>query len=392
MSEQVLFEREWDETATEWLLCAEPDEHYRLALVIKRTYAIAPDGQCTFAEEQEPLEPGFPRYEELEPPQLSPTRWDSDLIAFKQATDVVIQGHAYAYGKRATVDAELSFGSTSRTVRVHGERRCELHNNRPVFTPAEPFEQMPIRYDRAYGGFDATALEREGDLVAEAIGPIEPDWGLGTSTRFHYPRNRTGAGYLIEATPEALESFVVPNLEFPFDPVTPERLAIGESRRWLSGPLPASFDWSDPGSFPRIAYLGEVPEYVADPETFSEVAQGWAPRDLLRLPSIAQLGRHPGFLQGASPGLAVGEVAPDETFLLRNLFPDRRERRVELPGWRPTVKIRLTATDHRETETRLNAVVIQPDHERVILVWSARCEVNRPYMPQELGDMAWDIT
>ena len=79
----VLFERELDPAATEFLICAQPDE-YRLALVIKRTYTILPDGRCALADEQEPLEDSFPLYEELEPPLIAPMSWDSDLLAFKE--------------------------------------------------------------------------------------------------------------------------------------------------------------------------------------------------------------------------------------------------------------------------------------------------------------------
>ena len=49
---------------------------------------------------------------------MSPPCWDSDVFAFKNATDVVVQGHAYAYGSRASVDAQLEVGNVARTVRV----------------------------------------------------------------------------------------------------------------------------------------------------------------------------------------------------------------------------------------------------------------------------------
>jgi len=386
------FRLECDPKATQHIICAQPDDGYALAVVLKQTLAIRSDGSCVPADEQEPLELDFPRYEDLEPPAIAPTCWDSDMIAFKEATDVVLQGHAYSYGKRATVDADLSFGKISRTVRVHGDRPCSWSGNGPRFGPPEPFERIPLRYDRAYGGCDLTALARLGDGIAETFGPNEPAWGLDTCTHFHYPRNRSGTGFLVEASPESIEGMRVPNLEFPDDPVTPERLAVGHWRDWMPAPLPAAFDWYDPGWFPRIAYLGEAPLHRDNPGRVREIDRGWAPADLLRLPSITRAAHHAGFLQGASPGLAVRDFKPNTTFRLTNLSPGQPERVVKLPGKTPTVKLQLTASDRKKMKAHCNAVVLRPDDDRIILVWSARCKVDRPYFPQELAEMSWVVS
>ncbi len=377
--------------ATEKLVCARPDADFQIALVVKRTYRITPEEKCVLADEQVPIEPKTASYEDgVPPPKVSPPRWDSDLLAFKAATDVVVQGHAYGYGPRQAVEAELRVGKIARTVRVHGERACEWSSGRLRFTPAVPFEKVPLRYDRAYGGFDAAAFERNGDFVATTLGPMEPKWNLMANTLFHYPRNPAGTGYRMSIDVEDPACLQVPQLEFPFDPVTPERLAVGVPRGWISAPLPAGFDWYDPGWFPRIGYLGHHPEHDPSLREVVEVAQGWFPRDLVAR-TRKKLGWNAGFLQGASPGLAVEKLPADAHLLLRNLFPRHPERRIRLPGAVPKVVIQFAAGQKKSTETRLNAVVVQPDRDRVILVWSARCKLQRPLAPAEIENATWKV-
>ena len=38
------------------MVCGQPGEEYQLALIVKRTYRILPDGTCALAEEQEAVE------------------------------------------------------------------------------------------------------------------------------------------------------------------------------------------------------------------------------------------------------------------------------------------------------------------------------------------------
>jgi hypothetical protein len=111
-------------------------------------------------------------------------------------------------------------------------------------------------------------------------------------------------------------------------------------------------------------------EVVADPKTAFE---RWGGR----------------FFQGASPGLSIGNLQSDAEIRLRHLFPERPEQRLRLPGMAPKVTIEISATDRRRTQTFLNAVVVLPDQQRVVLVWSARAEVSRPYIAPQLANMRW---
>jgi hypothetical protein len=381
-----------EHAANAQLVSGQPYKDYELALVMKLTFRITENGQCVPAEQQLPLIDDFPVYEELEAPHVSPPCWDSDLMAFKAGTDVVVQGHAYSYSEHATtVDTELKLPGVSRVVRVHGSRRVEWQGKKPVFTPAEPFEQMPLRYDRAYGGCDVINQPKVSDILLHQVKEASPGWRLDTFSDHHYPRNPAGRGFLMKLTREASADLELPNLEFPFDPITPERLAIGEPMSWMNAPLPAAYDWIDPSWFPRIAYLGLTPEYYLPEEGVKEIGLGWAAPDLMKLRTVRHGGFHPTFQHAASPGLVRRRLQPATQMELRNLFPKQARRRIQLTGKVPHVEIRRSESERLSTNSYLSAVVIRPDLDQVIEIWSARAKVLRPYWPSELEEMTWKI-
>jgi hypothetical protein len=195
----------------------------------------------------------------------------------------------------------------------------------------------------------------------------------------------------MDADRESIEAVCVPNLEFPFDPIIPERLAVGGPGTWLRGPLPAAYDWFHPAWFPRLAYIGRVPEHGPFSGEVPEATRGWVPREIMKLSGGQMLFLDPRFQQGASPGLAIPNLPLDAEFVLKNLFPSHPERRVRLPGVLPRVLISLKPSDQRTARTQLNAVIIQPDTERVILVFAAVCEVARKYGNHEMAAMKWSI-
>jgi hypothetical protein len=376
---------------TERLVCAEPDGTSWIALVIKRTYSIRSDGRCVLSDEQVPIDDGSTDYEDVEAPRVSAPRWDSDLLAFKEATDVVIQGQAYCYGQRVSTVAEVHSKKISRIVRVFGERQFEWTNGNARITPPRSFESMPLRYKLAYGGCDTAALKAHGDPALKMFGDLAPEWKLGEQTRFHYPRNLAGCGYLTSLTKESVEAAVVPNLEFADDPLTPERMAVAVPEDWLEAPIPAGFDWFDPRWFPRVGYLGLTPEHNVPRKPIAEVALGWAPPDLLELPSLFELEMHPKFLQAASPGLAVSDLSSGEIFQFRNVFPRSPEFNVELPRYPQDVSLHLSHAHVLSIRPFLTAVVFQPDADRVICIWSARARSERVFAECELQNMSWSI-
>jgi len=373
--------------------CAWTTDPPLLALVVKRTYEFGPDGTCSIAGEQMPVHDDVVLYHEAEPPGVSPPKWDNDLFAFKTRTDIIVQGSAHTYGSpAATTTVELEFAGVQRSITVFGDRRVDKDGSGTrVFTPPEPFEKMPLRYDRAYGGQDLAALERFGDPVEEIFGSVRPEWQLSTTSPYHYPRNPAGKGYLIENDSEDFRRLEVPNLEWPWDPLTPDRLVAGAVTAWPRCPLPAGFDWYEQSWFPRSAYIGIIPEHNVPISGFREIELGLAGPDLIEPRSLIDMQLHPMFVQGASPGLAVNELKADETFRLVNLCPDKPQATVTLPGDIPWAKAQLPMRGEIILRPFLNTVVIRPDDHRVIMVWSCSSEVERPYGEPEFEHIPYEL-
>jgi hypothetical protein len=303
---------------------------------------------------------------------------------------VVIQGFAYASRPGTTkLTASARFGKHEREIVVFGERRGEFDRaGKPRFTEPNPFEMMPIRYDFAYGGVDMVALAR-------SLGYPDPDAEvtLPRETEFHYPRNPCGFGYLMQLDWEAFTGLRIPHLEHPFDPLTPERLAVGKPDRWLRGPLPAAWDWQSELWFPRCAYLGSAPVFARDGAVPAEVQRGWAPRDILDIPPIFH--NLDGTLrleyaQAASPGMSV-DLAPDEVFEFKNLHPVESALSIALPGDVPHVKVAFQKETYTDLEPRLLSVVLRPDRGEVVMVWRALGEVDRDLERLEMMSLRSEI-
>jgi len=124
-------------------------------VAVRATFDIAPDGRLTLADEQPPplLEPEY-RGE----PGKSSLRLDSDLLAAKPGTDVVVDAHAHAPGGRpaATVPVLLRVGSIEKALVVHGTRAyysglTGIGTSKPL-----PFTKAPIHYELSFGGTDTS--------------------------------------------------------------------------------------------------------------------------------------------------------------------------------------------------------------------------------------------
>ncbi|WP_437627180.1 DUF2169 domain-containing protein [Sorangium sp. So ce1151] len=366
---------------TEMLLQGEPDGQRWIAWVMKRTYRIH-NGRCELDTpgRQEVLhDDEIPYNDKRKPPRVSPPLVVDDMLPFRRATDVVVQAFAHAYkpGTRK-LTAGVQFGKHQREIVVHGDRVGELDRaGKPRFSEATPIEVVPVRYDYAYGGVDLTALGRNGDILGQFIQDARRGMSTLSDTPYHYPRNPCGYGYLMELDAESFTGLPIPNLEHPFDPLTPQRLAVGKPTRWIHAPLPAGWDFQSMAWFPRIAYLGLAPSCQPDARV-AEVERGWAARDIL---TIQPLYQDPGaplrleHAQTASPGMSVSDLAPGEYFELRNLHPTRQVYSFHLPGEAPRVLLELDPGRLTEVETHLCSVVVRPVPGEVVVVWSARAPV-----------------
>lgn len=374
------------------LSAPDPDGRRVLVVLVKRTYRIGARGECELATAQVPL---------CEEPRYASDgvtlEEDLDLWPIKLRSDVVVRGHVYNHPRQPTFTAGISVGSAKKLIAVSGDRRCAVrHDGKIVFSAPTVIEKVPLSYAFAYGGKDAIA-EAEYGNPAEELGPYLPPGAdpamIASASPFFYPRNPAGRGYLVEATTAAVDALVLPNLEHPGDLLTPDRLAAGGTSRWIYQPVPASLGWLDYGAFPRLAWLGVVPDCDegADPGKLGEVRFGYCSPELFRQTDAPARPSFEG-VQGASLGLRVPHLRGGEAVELLNLTRDRESFRFRLP----TSKLALSV-DGREGKLLrtdppvIHSIVVEPDEMRLSIVWRGSAPARRAYAPDELKAMPYAV-
>jgi len=140
-----------------------------------------------------------------QPVKTSYGEFDEDSPFRKQGVDVMLLGEAYpANGGLATAArVELKVGDLSYPIDVYGERRWVLSGGKLVASQPEPFESMPLTWERAYGG---KANVQTGE--------------------FPYHANPFGRGFYCDE--EDARDGLLPNLEDPENPV----------KKWEDQPIP----------------------------------------------------------------------------------------------------------------------------------------------------------
>ena len=365
----------------------DPEGRFILSVLVKRTYRISPSGQCERASEDRPL---------VIVPELDPERpglflRDSDLYPVKLRTDVIVQGHAYAPAKAPSFEASLTIGAVTKKMLVLGDRRASLSPaGEIVFTAPEPVDTVALGYERAYGGADAIACAKHGNPL-EGLAPYVPELpGLPRINPYAYARNPSGVGFLLDPTRAAVEALTLPNLEDPDDRLTPDRLAVGTLERWPGQPLPAAPGWVSYAWFPRIAYLGFVPAREHLDRPLPEIALGALPPGILDVaPGQQQLDL--GVCNGAPAGLQLPYLRGDEEIVLTHLSRQAPTLRLKLPGDRPKIWTDGRKGKRGETEPVMHTLLIEPDEERLSIVWRGSCTALRPYYQDELAKMPFWI-
>ena len=290
-------------------------------VAVKATYDIMPDGSLALADEQ--LEPSLlPEY--IGEDGVSSLRYEADLVGPKPTTDVVLNGTAYAPNGRPSTEFSVSLevGRIRKEIKVVGNRRWE----RGVFgckpSEPEPVTELPIVYERAYGGFDQTD-------------PDPKKQKLDT-------RNPVGCG--VFAQPGHQEGQPLPNFEYP--------------KGSLEKSGPAGFGAIASHWSPRRELQGTYDQAWQE-SRFPLLPDDWDSRSRLCSPQDQQ----------PADCLRGGELVK-----LENLTPDGKLS-FTLP------KVYLTFTTHIDSRTeehrsRISTVIIEPDHPRVIMVWQTSLAVR----------------
>jgi hypothetical protein len=307
-------ERNWtrDKDGAHWWLVA-----------VRATFTVAPGGRLSLADEQLPpvLAP-----EHHGEPGKSSLRYDSDLMARKPNTDVLVVGSAHApRGKpAASVPVVLRLGPIEKQLVVHGERAYYEGVAGLTTTAPRPFVTRPIQYELAYGGSEAS----------------DPD----PTKHFIDERNPVGRGHtrrsasLVNAPAHAIEyASGDPATRGPagFGPIEPSwlprrKLAGTYDARWVETKKPLLPDDYD-AAFALCAPVDQRPE-----------------RPLVGGERLGLLNLSPeGTLVLELPRIALG-------------FTTRFGRRQQEHG------------------SMLATVLVEPDERRLSLVWQSALRVPAP--------------
>lgn len=163
------------------------DKHGRhhWIVVVKGTFHVAPSGDLEIAAEQRPplLLPEY-----VGEDGLSSLRWEADLGPMKPGTDVVAHGHARAPDGRPVAELPLSLA-------VNRQRKTIMARGDCVAGPLgrsrlQPFTNLPVVYERAFGGQDRRALDprkqRYDARNPVGVGLVQDDEGR-KAPNFVYP-------------------------------------------------------------------------------------------------------------------------------------------------------------------------------------------------------------
>ena len=289
-------------------------------VAVKSTYSLRADGTTEVAKDQEEIvQAPIHRGDAMKTALL----YESDLDYTKMTTDVVLNGSAYAPpGRPVTqIDVAIKVGSIEKVLRVFGDRVWEPGGPFGItLSRPQPFQRMPISYERAFGGTDNISLD-----------PRQYGWE---------PRNPVGTGFATDLS--HLVGRPGPNIEDPGALVA----------SWKDRPPPAGFGPVARHWLPRVRFAGTYDEQWKKerlpllPDDFDERFFQYAPADQ----------QPPDFLKGT------------EQVELRNLTPSGRLS-FALPPEFPVFRTRLAGKiiDHR---AKLYSVILEPDVPRVMLLWS----------------------
>jgi hypothetical protein len=302
-------DRNWtrDKDGVHWWLVA-----------VRATFAIGPGGRLTLADEQLPpvLAP-----EHFGEPGTSSLRYDSDLLAIKPSTDVVLVASAHAPRGRpaASVPVALRVGPLEKTLVVYGERA--YFEGRATTSPI-PFVTREIRYELAFGGSDLSDPDPKKHRLDE--------------------RNPVGRGI----APRGAKHAPAHSIEYPLgDPASKGPAGFG------------AIDW---GWLPRRALAGTYDAKWVErkkpllPDDYDPAFALCAPVDQ-RTAAPLRGGEKLGLLNLSPEGTLLLDL-PERVLKLRSRFGRKQ----------------------REHGAMLATVIIEPDDHRLSLVWQSALRVAAP--------------
>lgn len=310
-----------------WTLGFQRDGRETLVVVVKATYALPANGaDVVLHDQQVPL---VSADEFSGEPGLSAPLRESDYAHGKPGCDVLLLGSAHAPEGRPVTRCPvgLKVGSLQKQFMVVGPRVWQKGLIGVSSSSPEPFTQLPISYDVAFGGTDRTE-EAEGKT-------------------YTYLTNPVGRGYWqklqnIDQQPLPYTEALNQSVDSPKGEYVPQAFS------------PLGRSWQ-----PRLRYAGTYDQHWMEntaplwPEDFDE-----------------------RYFQAAPPDQVIAWPKGGEEIVLQNLTPDG------LRAFRlPQHTMPITFIPHRGRDVNkvanIDTIVIEPDAERFSVTWRCALALGR---------------
>src|SRR5262249_16890169 len=120
--------------------------------IVQAEYSIAASGLLELLDQQAPANVGGEWYGD---PADSSIKLEPQFAFVKPATDVVLLGQADApHVGPTSVQVGIMVGPVRKVARVSGDRHLVTRLGISSISDPEPFERIPLVYERAFGGWD----------------------------------------------------------------------------------------------------------------------------------------------------------------------------------------------------------------------------------------------
>lgn len=299
----------------------------RCTVVLKATFAVDEDGRCRPDDEQRPF---VYADEHHGAPGTTSVAYECDFAPHKPRIDVLVNGRAIAPQRRAVTQLEvgLSGPGLDKRALVTGDRAWVRRVVGLGPSPAQPFETMPLVWDRAFGGSDLSS--RKPTRHASEL------------------RNLVGVGFHVNDDEATLEGTPLPNIERPG----------ATMRAWSDKPEPIGFGPVGRAWSPRVRLAGTY-----DQRWFDEV-RPFLPADF-----------DDHYFQAAPLDQQLAALPPDAVFECTNMC-ERGHFVARLPVLRVPVAFRFAGGD-RAAQLVHDTVILEPDRRRVVVLGRASVSLGR---------------
>lgn len=293
-----------------WIVGKITPPEFSVTCVVKGTFLLSPGTAATLVEKQLAVTGDVQADDDPEKQLIYP----DDFAYWKPRAEALLQGTCHAPGGRPAPVVHVHFraGNLSKTLAVSGDRRARILRSP---TDPEPFTQMPLTYEHAFGGAA-------------------------------YKKNPLGKGRDPIIGPDGEKIHPLPNIETPDGGVQPAGFA----------PIPSTWPqrMSKTGTFKKRWLKERWPWY---PDDFDWSFFNAAPDD-------QQLA---GYWRG------------DEELYFENMHPTHAQYRSALPGLRVRCCLFEQVRAHRELREvpmQLDTLWVDMDTERLVLVWRGNAPVR----------------